>query len=158
MSLHNKFWILRQNYGEITNQTNMRDLIMTKKIVTCPWGGWGLQKERIINKVYNEEHPDRSSRGQDRKFVEEINIGDIILIPFSKEETCIIARIVSNTDEIDTGLFWKETSGKIIIGGEGEQFKPIGRYIEIINPNFPKPNNLGQLTLCKMNNQLINIL
>lgn len=163
MSLTNQFWVLRQNYGEITNQNDMKDLIKQQKFVTCPWGGWGLHRQNIIDGLYNEnilDESSRSSKGQDRKFVEKMNIGDIVLIPFSKGKNCIVARIISNVDyEIDTGLHWNKKGNQIKIGeNDGLPFRPIGRYIEIIKEDFIPNKRLGQLTLSKMNRELVDIL
>lgn len=160
MSLHNKFWILRQNYGEITNQSDMKKMIMNKKFVTCPWGGWGIPRQNVIDGIYNESVCDesrRSSNGQDRKFVEEMNIGDIILIPFAKGKGCIVARITSNVNyAIDTGLHWIKEGNQIKIGdNNGLPFRPVGRYIEIISDDFIPNKSLGQWSLSKMNKQLV---
>jgi hypothetical protein len=158
MKSNTNFWILRQNYGEITNQSDMKKLIMEQKIVTCPWGGWGIPKQNVIDAVYNDRVPDGSRRvssGQDRKFVEEMQIGDIVLIPFSGKKECIVARIASNVEyEINTGLYWKENpdKGKVVINNtnDGEPFKPVGRHIEIIDDQFIPNSRPNRLTLSKM--------
>lgn len=153
------YWVLRQNYAEITNQSQIMSLILTKKIVTCPWGGWGLAKENVIRGYYNETTSDKSGRtssGQDRKFVEDIMVGDIILIPFTGIKGCIVARITSLPQEINTGLYWKENDGHINISKhEGTPFMPIGRYLEIIDTGFIPVKRTGQLTLSKMNKDII---
>jgi hypothetical protein len=159
MNLRNQFWILRQNYGEITNQQDMKNLIKRQKFVTCPWGGWGTHRQNVIDNIYNEnvcDESDRSSNGQDRKFVEEMNIGDIVLIPFSKINCYIIAKITSNVDyAIDTGLYWKKVSKQIYIGdNDGLPFRPVGRHIEIISEDFIPNKSLGQWSLSKMNKEL----
>jgi hypothetical protein len=149
-------WILRQNYAEITNQKDMRELIINQKFVTCPWGGWGEPKQNVMNHKYNEKFPEKSSRGQDRKFVEDMEIGDIVLIPFAKRRECIIVRICSNVEyEIETGLFWNQQGNQIKIGSEGQPFKPVGRRIEILNEKFIPGIGLGQWTLSKMNKTLV---
>ncbi len=158
MNSNNNYWVLRQNYGEITNQTDMKKLIMDQKIVTCPWGGWGIPKQNVIDAVYNEYVVDSSRRvssGQDRKFVEEMQIGDIVLIPFSGKKECIVARIVSDVEyEIDTGLYWKENqdTGKVVINNtnNGQPFKPVGRRIDIIDDKFIPNSSPNRLTLSKM--------
>ena len=159
MSLRNQFWILRQNYGEITNQTNMKNLIKSQQFVTCPWGGWGIHRQNVIDNIYNEifyDESDRTSSGQDRKFVEEMNIGDIVLIPFAKNNGYIVARITSDVEyAINTGLYWKKKGNKIYIGdNDGLPFRPVGRYIEIISEYFtPSNKSLGQWTLSKIKNK-----
>lgn len=165
MSLSNNFWILRQNYAEITNQTDMKNLILSQKFVTCPWGGWGLPRQNVIDGIYNAKTSDRSGRhssNQDRKFVEKIKIGDIVLIPFASRKECIIGRIVSDVDYcIDTGLYWSEQGSQIKISDnntEGLSFKPVGRRIEILSESFIPNRRLGQLTLSKMNSELVSRL
>ena len=77
-----QFWVLRQNYGEKTDQIKMRELNTKKCIITCPWGGWENARKNVIDGVYNEVVPHkpggRLSKGQDRRFVEEMKVGDII--------------------------------------------------------------------------------
>lgn len=155
-----QYWILRQNYCEITNQSNMMELIKNQRFVTCPWGGWGLPRQNVIDGIFNEYVCDenrRSSKGQDRKFVEDMKIGDIILIPFAKSKTCILAKIISDVNyAIDTGLYWNKEDNQIKIGqNDGLPFRPVGRYIEIIREDFIPNKSLGQLTLSKMNRDLV---
>jgi len=160
MSLRNAFWVLRQNYGEITNQFDMKKLIKSQHFVSCPWGGWGVSRQNVVDGVYNEtpcgEKGRRTSNRQDRKFVEEMKIGDIVLIPFTGSKECIVARITSDVEyAIDTGLNWNEEPGQISIGeNDGLPFRPVGRYIEILCDNFIPDKSLGQWTLSKMNEEL----
>jgi hypothetical protein len=160
MSLRNRFWILRQNYAEITNQIDMKKLIKAQKFVTCPWGGWGVHRQNVIDGIYNEKVCERSSNGQDRKFVEEMNIGDIVLIPFAKGNGCLVARITSDVDyAIDTGLHWNKEGSQIKIGdNDGLPFRPVGRRIEIIREDFIPDKSLGQWSLSKMNKDLVSKL
>jgi hypothetical protein len=157
MSSRINFWVLRQNYGEITNQLDMKKIIMEQQIVTCPWGGWGLPRQNVIDAIYNEYVPDKSKRGssgQDRRFVEDMEIGDIVLIPFSGKKECIVARITSDVEyAIDTGFYWKETdAGKITIDDidDGLPFRPVGRRIQIIDDKFIPKKQANRLTLSKM--------
>lgn len=149
--LQNQNWILRQNYAEKTDQTNVRDLILSQQFVNCPWGGWGPHRENVVNGTYNDTPSvGRSAHGQDRRFVEDIQIGDIVLLPFAGQSTCILARIVGPVEyAIDTGLSRMETDGIIKLGSEGEPYRPVGRRIEILNAEYPKPTGLGQWTLSK---------
>ena len=83
-------YVIRQNYSESTNQEDMKRFILDKKIITCPWGGWGQDRENVINGIFNENTSGgvtRKSSGQDRMFVESIKIGDIVVIPFSKKKS-----------------------------------------------------------------------
>lgn len=154
--LQNQFWVLRQNYAEKTDQTNVRDLILSQHFVSCPWGGWGIHRENVVNGTYNDNPSvGRSAYGQDRRFVEDMQIGDIVLVPFTRKDTCILARIVGPVEyAIDTGLSRIETDGIIKLGSEGEPYRPVGRRIEILNAEYPKLGGLGQWTLCKMNREL----
>jgi hypothetical protein len=162
--VHNQFWVLRQNYGERTNQKNMRDFVLNTHFVTCPWGGWGENRTKVINGTFNEKTSDDkckwTSRGQDRKFVQEMNIGDIVLIPFTRQRTCIVARITSGVEYgIDTGMFWRLSNDKVKIDvAGGEPFRPVGRRIEILNADFLKPPHLGRQTLTKLRPDLVNKL
>ena len=127
---HPQFWSIRQNPYANTNQVQMRELIISQNIVTCPFGHLNEARNNVINGVYNEEQ----SNSQDRKFIENINIGDIILIPFAELKECILARIVSDPIYgIDTGLFTCICDGKIQVTNKGgNPFSPVGRKIEII--------------------------
>ena len=149
--LQNQNWILRQNYAEKTDQTNVRDLILSQQFVNCPWGGWGPHRENVVNGTYNDTPSvGKSAHGQDRRFVEDMQIGDIVLVPFTGKSTCILARIIGPVEyAIDTGLSRIETDGIIKLGSEGEPYRPVGRRIEILNAAYPKPTGLGQWTLSK---------
>jgi hypothetical protein len=157
-------WVLRQNYGEKTDQDQMRALILEKKIVTCPWGGWGPSRENVINRIYNKDNirpGGRSSNNQDKRFVEEMNIGDIIIVPFPKNRGCIVARITSDViDCIDTGLRCTETEERITLGLEGTfPFKPVGRRIEIIDECFmPARKITNHASLSKMSQKVAECL
>jgi hypothetical protein len=163
MNLRNKFWVLRQNYGEITNQRDMLSLIKQQQFVTCPWGGWGLPRQNVIDGIYNQFVADesrRSSLGQDRRFVEEMKIGDIILIPFTKQRECIIARIISDVEfSTESGLHWKQDEDRIRIGdfSEGLPFRPVARRIQIISDKFicDDKRKLGIMTLSRLNSSIV---
>jgi hypothetical protein len=139
----------------------MRELIMSQKFVTCPWGGWGQHRENVINGWFNDRQPveigGRSSRGQDRRFVEEMSIGDIVVIPFADIKKCFIVEITSNVEYgIDSGLKRKEDNGEIRIGdNDGLPFQPVGRRVAVISNNFIPEKSLGQLTLCKLNKNVV---
>jgi hypothetical protein len=151
--LQNQYWVLRQNYAEKTDQTNVRDLIISQQFVSCPWGGWGQHRKNVVNGTYNDNPTvGRSAGGQDRRVVEEMQIGDIVLVPFAGQSTCILARIVGPVEyAIDTGLSAMETDGVILLGSEGEPFYPVGRRIEILNAEYPKPAGLQPKTISKTN-------
>ena len=109
---YTNFWVIRQNYSEKTDQIKMRELNTKQRFIACPWGARGNERLNVINGIYTEVIPvspgGRLSKSQDRRFVEEMKIGDIVLIAYAKQKTFIIARIKSGIDySIDTGVFWK---------------------------------------------------
>lgn len=154
-----KYWCLRQNDGENMDQSSMYNFIIDTGIVFCPWGLSGICKKNVADKLYNETinlSPEKVSKSQDRKFVEEMNIGDIVLIPFLKSNRCIVGRISSNVIyDMDTNYSIVYSSkGKKLVkynSDELEQCKPIGRFIEIIDSNYMMRDKrcLGRLSLCK---------
>ena len=156
----NQFWALRQNYGEKTNQKEMRDFILKTSKVTCPWGGDGEHREKVANGTFNEKPVNgskRTSRGQDRTFVQKMNVGDIVLIPFKGIKTCILARITGDVDyEFDSGMFMRESNGERRIDVVGDKpFRPIVRNIEILNASFPKPPRLARQTVTTLRKDIV---
>jgi hypothetical protein len=155
-----QFWSLRQNPAANTDQRQMREFIISQNVVTCPWGGGGNEeRNNVINDTYNEEHPQWNSNSQDRKFIENMNIGDIIVIPFAGLRECILARIVSDPIYgVDTGLFTSMLNGKNQVSTEGDRpFRPVGRKIQIIRSDliFADKRVLGQATLCHINPNIL---
>jgi hypothetical protein len=80
---YQQFWSIRQNPYANTDQHQMRNLIISQNIITCPFGHMNNERNNVINEIYNEQHKEWKSKSQDRKFIENINIGDIILITFA---------------------------------------------------------------------------
>jgi hypothetical protein len=166
MSSQTNYWVLRQNYSEKTDQTQMKALILDQKFVACPWGGWGISRQNVVDGLYNYNEQNirpggRSSNGQDRRFVEEMNVGDIIIVPFAKKRGCVVARITSDVEySIDTGLFWTETEQHIKLSQEGTTpFRPVGRRVEIIHDNFmPTSTVTNRMSLSKMTQSVISSL
>ena len=150
-----QFWSLRQNPYANTNQRQMREFIISQNIVTCPFGHLNIERNNVINGVYNEEQ----SHSQDRKFIENMNIGDIILIPFAGLKECILARIVSEPIYgVDTGLFTSVRDGKIQVTHEGDTpFRPVGRKIQIISKvvRFNDKRVLPRVSLCNINPNIL---
>lgn len=124
-------WSIRQNPYSNTNQRQMRDLILSQNVITCPFGHIGEGRNNVIDGIYNE----KNSLSQDRKFIEDVKIGDIVLIPFAGLKECILAKITSEPIYgIDTGLFTTMSAEGIALSADGETpFRPVGRNIEIIN-------------------------
>ena len=152
---HINYWVLRQNYRENTDQHRMRELNTKHRIITCPWGGWGNAQTNVINGVYNEIIPHRpggrSSKGQDRRFVEEMKVGDIVLIAYAKQKTCVIARVTSDVNySIYTGLFCNESEDGILTENGDTPFCPVGRCIEILDNDFKPYFRPNRMSLSKM--------
>ena len=154
-----QYWCLRQNDAENMDQNSMYDFIIDTNIIICPWGLSGICKQNILNGLYNETRnlsPEKVSKSQDRKFIEEININDIILIPFLNTKRCIIAKIISEPAyDMDTDYSLIRSSlGKKLVKcstDELEKCQPIGRFIQILDPNFIIKDKrcLGRSSLCK---------
>ena len=163
MSLNKRnIWVIRQNNGGHTNQSFMKKFNIDYGTIICPWGIFGESRSCIIDRHYNENNPSWSSGGQDRMFVENINIGDILVIMYSKIKECVIAEVVSDVNfEKSTDLKiseLKKEDGKAsyIISEDGEfEFRPITRDIRIIRDNvmFTDKRRLGTMkTLVKITN------
>jgi len=129
---------VRQNPYSKTSQKDMRSFIISQNLVTCPFGHLNDYKDNVISLEYNEDYNVWKSLSQDRKFIEDIKIGDVIIIPFKGIKECILARIISEPIyDIYTGLFTNEIDGKIYFSNiSGEHFKPVVRKIKIINSNI----------------------
>ena len=154
-----QFWCIRQNPYANTDQRQMHELIISQNIVTCPFGHLNEVRNNVLNGVYNEEHPTWKSHSQDRKFIENMNIGDIILIPFAGLRECILARIVSEPIYgVDTGLFTSMRDGKIQVTNKGDiAFRPVGRKIQIIRNDvrFNDKRVLPRVSLCHINPSIL---
>lgn len=155
-----QYWCLRQNPYANTNQQQMRDLIISQNIVTCPFGHLNEVSVNVINGNYNEHHPVWKSLSQDRQFIENMNIGDIVVIPFTEGiKECILARIISPPIYgIDTQLFTTACDGKIQVSPTGEiPFCPVGRHIQIIEKNltFKDRRVLPRMTLSHIKSNTI---
>ena len=152
---YQQFWCLRQNPYANTNQIQMRDFIISQNIITCPFGHLSRERNNVIDGNYNEE----ISNSQDRKFIENINIGDIIIIPFTGIKECILARITSEPIySVNTNLFTIRLNNMIQISNNyGTPFRPVGRRIEIINPNviFNNKRILPRMSLSHVNPNII---
>jgi hypothetical protein len=152
-------WVLRQNYGEKTDQIKMRELNMNKRIITCPWGGWGNDRKNVIDKVYNDtilhKPVGRLSKGQDRRFVDIMKVGDRVLIAYAKQKTCVIAEITTDSENsLDTGLYWEDRGDFVELTETGKNpFCPVGRNIKILQTDFTPEFKPNRMSLTKMKNQ-----
>ena len=130
-----KFWSVRQNPRATTDQTNIRNFILSTKIITCPFGHLGQERNNTLDGIFNNNQQ-WSSSSQDRTFCEDIEIGDIVLIPFKSQRNCILAKVTSRPEcFIKTGFYTTVgQNGTIRIQNNGEiPFCPIGRRIEILS-------------------------
>ena len=144
-----KFWCIRQN--QYANQSKMRNFILSYNVVTCPFGH--QERNNFLDGIYNEHDLYWKSRSQYRLFIEEINVDDIIIIPFAKSCTSIVAKVVSTPVYcIHTTLFTSQDNGKIQISGD-MPFRPIGRKIQIIEDYFflHDKRKLSIRSLCNIN-------
>lgn len=151
---------IRQNPYAKTNQKDMRNFIISQNVVTCPFGHRNEYRDNVVNLEYNEDHPVWKSLSQDRKFVEDIQIGDYIIIPFKGIKECILAQILSEPIyNMNTGLFTCENEREIrLTTDSGNVFKPVVRKIKIIDTNIifeDKRKIIPMNTLCKVTLPLI---
>ena len=160
----NNIWVIRQNNGGLTNQRIMKKLNTDDRFVICPWGIFGESRNRIIDGVYNKNHESWDSGDQDRTFVENINIGDILVIMYNGIKESVIARVTSDVNFAKTtDLKISELPGKndnkvsYMISDEGDfPFRPISRDISVINDSvlFEDKGRVGTMkTITKVVNE-----
>ena len=149
-----QLWSLPQNPYANTDQTQMRRIIIEQNFISCPFGHISTCRNNVLDGKYNTE-----ANQQDIQFVENMRIGDMVIIPFKGQKSCILAKIVSDPIYcIETGLYTTQEhpDDQIKISETtGEPFRPVGRRIEIINDNvvfadkrkFIPMNSLKQLSL-----------
>ena len=153
--MRRQYWSLRQNPYKTTNQNRMRRLIISHNIITSPFGHSYEARDNVINGIYNEP----ISNSQDRKFIEDMKIGDIVLIPFAREKKCLLVEIISDPDVVwDTGLFTIRKEGKFRLSRtSGIPFRPVGRKVRIIRDDvvFDDKRVLPRNSLSRINPQII---
>tara|TARA_B100000902_G_C27291451_1_gene907367 strand:- start:1279 stop:1680 length:402 start_codon:yes stop_codon:yes gene_type:complete len=119
----------------------------------------GTERNNVLDGQYNEKNKVWKSKSQDRRFIEDMKIGDIVIVPFKGIKQCIMARIISNPlYVIDTGLFITTEKNKIHISDKGDiYFRPIGRQIEVIGENieFNDKRVLPRVTLSSINPSIL---
>lgn len=149
----NRLWCIRQNPYKITNQTQMRNLNLSG-CLTCPFGHMSEPRNNVMDGTYNVE-----AQSQDRRFCEEMQIGDYVLIPYAKQKTCVLAQIMSDPIyAIDTKLFTRKVNEQIHIVADGDvPFRPVGRAIQIIRDDitFDDKRVLSQNTLCRIDKNIL---
>ena len=116
----------------------MRNFVISQNLITCPFGHLSEERTAVIDEVDNE-NAKWKSKSQDRKFIEDMKIGDIIVIPFKGITPCLLAVIESDPIyAADTGYYYNTShSDKIHISREreirgGTPFRPVVRKIRII--------------------------
>lgn len=93
------------------------------------------KRNNTLDGIFNNNQQ-WSSSSQDRTFCEDIEIGDIVLIPFKSQRNCILAKVTSRPEcFMKTGFYTTVgQNGTIRIQNNGEiPFCPIGRRIEILS-------------------------
>ena len=149
-------WIARQNPLQKTVQQDMWAFININKIITCPYGHVqeaSTYVDRNEFGVYNENGA--TARDQDRRFVDEMQPNDIVIILFSGMDRVMIARVESDsrpsrnfssmlvvkrgadivTVTSDVGQY--QTSEYVI-----EHFRPVYRNIRIL-ARIPYPQDVN---------------
>lgn len=139
-----QFWSIRQNPRGSTDQQQMYNLIISQQIVTCPFGHFSEERNNVLDDIYNESDHKWASGSQDRRFIEEMYIGDIIVIPLTGMKKYILAKITTNPIySFDTKLFYDDTNTKIFLSKNDKiPFRPTVRKIEIINDNLKFPSHI----------------
>lgn len=90
-------WILRQNCLSKTNQADMIEFNENSRMITCPYGHIAESSVLVHNGLYGVYQENGvTAKGQDRRFVEEMAIGDIVVILYDKLPFILIGRITSN--------------------------------------------------------------
>jgi hypothetical protein len=93
-----------------------------------------------------------------------MRIGDMVIIPFKGQKSCILAKIVSDPIYcIETGLYTTQQPDDQIKISEttGEPFRPVGRRIEIINDNVvfaDKRKFIPMNTLKQLSSQILEVI
>lgn len=145
-----KMWMVRQNPYQKTDSKSMFEFINKHKIITCPFAHTYEYSSIVENGEFSPIIRGWSAGGQDKKFIESIQIRDIVLIPFKKLNKIIIARVISSIQKpkLFTDLFTiKDKNGNVVeITSNPEfyqeylqdytielNFCPIYRNIEILN-------------------------
>jgi len=150
-------WSCRQNPFAGTNQRHMRNLILQQHIITCPFGHVGHNRNQVIDNVFNERDAIWKSMSQDRKFIESMRIGDLVVIPFTGIQNCLLVRIVSEPIyAYETNLFLS-VDNKLQLSTEGTlPFRPVVRRIEVLfELRFPDKRVLPCCSLSKINPALL---
>ena len=155
-----QLWSLRQNPYANTDQKQMRQVIIEQNFISCPFGHISTCRNNVLDGKYNTE-----ANQQDIQFVENMRIGDMVIIPFKGQKSCILAKIVSDPIYcVETGLYTTQEhpDDQIKISEtRGEPFRPVGRRIEIINDNVvftDKRKFIPMNTLKQLSSQILEVI
>lgn len=166
-------WMLRQNPCGKTNQISMMEFIKKEMIITCPFGHVTEASNYVDQFVFNTYDEDgKTSGNQDRRFVRDMKIGDIVLIPFVKHENPNILVVKVESDAMPSKsfkdmlvIYEQGTVVKIThdLNGQytGSQyevklFRPVYRKISIlIEIERPEEISFLQRSFCKASQKMI---
>jgi hypothetical protein len=99
-------WILRQNPCGKTDQSGMMEFIKKERIITCPYGHIPKASDHVDRNDYNNYDEDgATSKYQDRRFIEDIKNGDIVVIPFNKGQNPNVLIVKVESDGLPSKNF-----------------------------------------------------
>lgn len=132
----NTYWCLRQNPYAKTDQNDMYNYITQTNYITAPFGHINEYKDNVVNLTYNNSHPKWASMGQDKLFMEEMKVGDIVFIPLKQDSRVIVCKITGGTT-VDRDSKYKitEVNKQYKLNQtemDGKVFEPIVRPIKVI--------------------------
>lgn len=163
-----KTWILRQNPCQKTQQVDMMQFIQTEKIITCPYGHIAEASDYVDLSEYNQySEGQRTSQHQDRRFDQDMQIGDIVIIPFTGSSNVLIVRVESDScpsKNFDSLLVVYNREKQVVSirknvnryrGSQFEIqfFRPVYRHVSIISETTRHPSvHFPQRTLSQVRN------
>lgn len=139
-----------------TNQNVMKKFIIDEEVITCPFGHVHDYSDNANQRIYSSSPTPRQniiwlSDGQDKKFMEKIDIGDIVVTPFKDQNKVLISEITSEPyrkNFTDMFVVFKDNNYHCITKDISlyeddkfhiETFKPVVRDINILTiaePDF----------------------
>ena len=84
------FKSIRQNPSALKS-SDFIDFIKNNNLITCPWGHSNDCTDNVWNRMYNVE-----AKGQDKKFCEELNVGDYVVIPIERKKKFMLKKITNS--------------------------------------------------------------
>lgn len=90
------FKCIRQNPSGLASK-DFINFIKSNNFITCPWGHSNDYTDNVWNGKYNID-----AKGQDKRFVEELKVGDYIVIPIEGKKKILkkkfLLKIVTNSE------------------------------------------------------------